>query len=195
MTLLATTPHLLDKAAREFFGRSVKELLLERRLLEAKRLLMFTVRSVEDIADEIGFEDPAYFSRFSANPLATRRPPGAVIVYRENDDSAVQKARKRKLLDSDYVEGGFGSNLGLLKPWTADGADHPDPRGLTDKNVRLHHAANHNRLDCDCNAGGAGQHIRVPFRGTRKGTSCCILQFRSMRTKCGYVTTNVGDLS
>ncbi|MBB2830583.1 UNVERIFIED_ORG: AraC family transcriptional activator of pobA [Rhizobium esperanzae] len=64
VTPLATTPHLLDKAAREFFGRSVKELLLERRLLEAKRLLMFTVRSVEDIADEIGFEDPTYFSRF-----------------------------------------------------------------------------------------------------------------------------------
>ncbi|WP_082929056.1 helix-turn-helix domain-containing protein [Rhizobium aegyptiacum] len=62
--LLAATPHLLDKAAREVFGRSVKELLLERRMLEAKRLLMFTVRSVEDIGREIGFEDPAYFSRF-----------------------------------------------------------------------------------------------------------------------------------
>ncbi|ANM19366.1 AraC family transcriptional regulator protein (plasmid) [Rhizobium sp. N541] len=62
--LLATTPHLLDKAAREVFGLSVKELLLERRTLEAKRLLMFTVRSVEDIAGEIGFGDPAYFSRF-----------------------------------------------------------------------------------------------------------------------------------
>ncbi|PDT00653.1 AraC family transcriptional regulator [Rhizobium chutanense] len=62
--LLATTPHLLDKAAREVFGLSVKELTLERRLLEAKRLLMFTVRSVEDIGREIGFEDPAYFSRF-----------------------------------------------------------------------------------------------------------------------------------
>ncbi|MEF0942991.1 helix-turn-helix domain-containing protein [Rhizobium sp. BR 362] len=62
--LLATTPHLLDKAAREVFGLSVKELLLARRLLEAKRLLMFTVRPVEDIGREIGFEDPAYFSRF-----------------------------------------------------------------------------------------------------------------------------------
>ena len=31
--------------------------------------------------------------------------------------------RKRKLLDSDYVEGGFRSNLGLLKPWTVDSAD------------------------------------------------------------------------
>lgn len=62
--LLATTPHLLDKAAREVFGHTVKEMLLDRRLLEAKRLLMFTIRSVEDIGREVGFEDPAYFSRF-----------------------------------------------------------------------------------------------------------------------------------
>lgn len=64
VNVLATTPHLLDKASREVFGMSVKALLLERRLLEAKRLLMFTVRSVEDVARETGFEDPAYFSRF-----------------------------------------------------------------------------------------------------------------------------------
>lgn len=64
VNLLATTPHLLDKATREVFGLSPKELLLERRLLEAKRLLMFTVRSVEDVGREIGFDDPAYFSRF-----------------------------------------------------------------------------------------------------------------------------------
>ena len=38
--------------------------VFERRLLEAKRLLMFTIRSVEDIAAETGFRDPAYFSRF-----------------------------------------------------------------------------------------------------------------------------------
>ncbi|YBV95102.1 helix-turn-helix domain-containing protein (plasmid) [Phyllobacteriaceae bacterium JZ32] len=62
--LLATTPHLLDRAAREVFGMTVKELLLERRLLEAKRLLRFTIRSVEDIGRDVGFEDPAYFSRF-----------------------------------------------------------------------------------------------------------------------------------
>ncbi|OHV79714.1 helix-turn-helix domain-containing protein [Ensifer sp. LCM 4579] len=61
---LSTTPHLLDKASREVFGQTVKEMLLERRLLEAKRLLKFTIRSVEDIGREIGFDDPAYFSRF-----------------------------------------------------------------------------------------------------------------------------------
>ncbi|WP_439617775.1 helix-turn-helix domain-containing protein [Shinella sp.] len=61
---LATTPHLLDKAARAVFGQTVKDMVLERRLLEAKRLLRFTIRSVEDIGRETGFEDPAYFSRF-----------------------------------------------------------------------------------------------------------------------------------
>ncbi|WP_084726692.1 helix-turn-helix domain-containing protein [Sinorhizobium sp. PC2] len=76
--VLATTPHLLDKAAREVFGQTVKELLLDRRLLEAKRLLKFTIRSVEDIGREIGFDDPAYFSRFfrkrtGETPVAWRR--------------------------------------------------------------------------------------------------------------------------
>jgi AraC family transcriptional activator of pobA len=45
-------------------GTGVKRVVSERRLLEAKRLLLFTVRTVEDIAYEIGFDDPAYFSRF-----------------------------------------------------------------------------------------------------------------------------------
>jgi len=61
---LATTPHLLDKASRAILGTGVKRVVSERRLLEAKRLLLFTVRTVEDIAYEIGFDDPAYFSRF-----------------------------------------------------------------------------------------------------------------------------------
>ncbi|TJV05321.1 MAG: helix-turn-helix domain-containing protein [Mesorhizobium sp.] len=61
---LATTPHLLDKASRAVLGSGVKRVVGERRLLEAKRLLLFTVRTVEDIAYEIGFDDPAYFSRF-----------------------------------------------------------------------------------------------------------------------------------
>ncbi|QPC89774.1 helix-turn-helix domain-containing protein [Mesorhizobium sp. INR15] len=61
---LGSTPHLLDKAAREVLGAGVKRIVSERRLLEARRLLLFTVRTVEDIAYEIGFDDPAYFSRF-----------------------------------------------------------------------------------------------------------------------------------
>jgi AraC family transcriptional activator of pobA len=64
VSALGTTPHLLDKSVREVLGKSVKDVVLDRRLIEAKRLLKFTIRPVEDIAFSIGFKDPAYFSRF-----------------------------------------------------------------------------------------------------------------------------------
>jgi len=61
---LGTTRHLLDKAAHRVLGSGVRQAIGERRLVEAKRLLLFTIRTVEDIAYETGFNDPAYFSRF-----------------------------------------------------------------------------------------------------------------------------------
>lgn len=61
---LGTTRHLLDKAAHQVLGCGVRQAVGERRLVEAKRLLLFTIRTVEDIAYETGFNDPAYFSRF-----------------------------------------------------------------------------------------------------------------------------------
>ena len=75
---LGTTRHLLDKAARQVVGTGVRRAISERRLVEAKRLLAFTVRSVEDIAFEAGFNDPAYFSRFfrhatGVSPAAWRK--------------------------------------------------------------------------------------------------------------------------
>ncbi|MCM2451198.1 helix-turn-helix domain-containing protein [Agrobacterium vitis] len=74
VSALGTTQHLLGKSCRQAYGLSVKAFIDERRLLEAKRLLLFTVRSVEDVAYEIGFHDPAYFSRFFNN--RTGLPPG-----------------------------------------------------------------------------------------------------------------------
>ncbi|TIT28186.1 MAG: helix-turn-helix domain-containing protein, partial [Mesorhizobium sp.] len=75
---LGTTRHLLDKAARQVLGAGVREAIGDRRLVEAKRLLLFTIRTVEDIAYETGFNDPAYFSRFfrqavGVSPAAWRR--------------------------------------------------------------------------------------------------------------------------
>ncbi|MBY5356060.1 helix-turn-helix domain-containing protein [Rhizobium leguminosarum] len=61
---LGTTPHLLAKAGHMAFGQGVKDMIAARRLLEAKRLLLFTIRSLEDIAYEVGLKDAAYFSRF-----------------------------------------------------------------------------------------------------------------------------------
>lgn len=75
---LGTTRHLLDKAAHHVLGSGVRQAIGERRLVEAKRLLLFTIRTVEDIAYETGFNDPAYFSRFfrqavGVAPAAWRR--------------------------------------------------------------------------------------------------------------------------
>jgi AraC family transcriptional activator of pobA len=53
----------LDGAVRGVLNCSVKQAILERRLLEAKRLLRFTIRSVEDVGYSLGFDDPSYFSR------------------------------------------------------------------------------------------------------------------------------------
>lgn len=74
VSALGTTQHLLGKSCRQAYGLSIKAFIDERRLLEAKRLLLFTVRSVEDVAYEIGFHDPAYFSRFFNRH--TGLPPG-----------------------------------------------------------------------------------------------------------------------
>ena len=71
---LGTTPHLLAKACDDVYGMPVKELIVERRLLEAKRLLLFTIRSVEDISFEIGMRDSAYFSRAFRGRVGL--PPG-----------------------------------------------------------------------------------------------------------------------
>ncbi|MDX8515612.1 helix-turn-helix domain-containing protein [Mesorhizobium captivum] len=75
---LGTTRHLLDKAAHQVLGSGVRQSVGERRLVEAKRLLLFTIRTVEDIAYETGFNDPAYFSRFfrqtvGVSPAAWRK--------------------------------------------------------------------------------------------------------------------------
>ncbi|QEN85388.1 helix-turn-helix domain-containing protein [Labrys sp. KNU-23] len=71
---LGTTPHLLARACAASHGVSVKAFIDRRRLIEAKRLLVFTIRSVEDVAYEIGFRDPAYFSRFFRKHVGA--PPG-----------------------------------------------------------------------------------------------------------------------
>ncbi len=46
------------------FGVTPKQLLHNRQVREAKRRLVYTQNPVEHIAYELGFKDPAYFSRF-----------------------------------------------------------------------------------------------------------------------------------
>jgi AraC family transcriptional activator of pobA len=60
---LAVPPAALSKALREVTGQGTKELVRDRVLLEAARLLRFSDLSVGEIAARVGFEDPLYFSR------------------------------------------------------------------------------------------------------------------------------------
>jgi AraC family transcriptional activator of pobA len=60
---LAVPPAALSQALNRVTGRSTKELVTDRVMLEAARLLRFTDRTMGEIAYETGFSDPLYFSR------------------------------------------------------------------------------------------------------------------------------------
>jgi AraC-like DNA-binding protein len=66
-TAFSLTPKRLNEITREKTGKTVTELLHDRLVLEAKRNLSFSNKSVKEISYELGFEDPAYFSRFFKN--------------------------------------------------------------------------------------------------------------------------------
>jgi len=53
----------LSKALGEVAGRSTKELIVDRVMLEAARLLRFTDLTVGEIAHRVGYDDQLYFSR------------------------------------------------------------------------------------------------------------------------------------
>ncbi len=72
------SPGYLTMAIRERTGRTVVEWISERRMAEARRLLVETDESVENIGARIGYDDPTYFSRrfripHGETPAAWRR--------------------------------------------------------------------------------------------------------------------------
>lgn len=54
----------LSRSCRAASGLSALDLLHERLLLEARRLLAYTAAPVAEVARDLGFDDPSYFSRF-----------------------------------------------------------------------------------------------------------------------------------
>ncbi|MEH6307479.1 helix-turn-helix transcriptional regulator [Olivibacter sp. CPCC 100613] len=53
----------LNKIAKQVLGSSVHDVVSARTLLEAKRLLGTTRRSIKEINFELGFKDPSYFNK------------------------------------------------------------------------------------------------------------------------------------
>lgn len=60
---LAMTPSRLYGVVKEFSGLSPKEWITNRLIQEAQRKLHYSSSSVKELAYELGFNDPAYFSR------------------------------------------------------------------------------------------------------------------------------------
>jgi AraC family transcriptional activator of pobA len=59
----------LNRTCREMAGTSAQGLLHQRLLLEASRNLIYTNKPIQVIAEELGFSDPAYFSRFFSRAM------------------------------------------------------------------------------------------------------------------------------
>ncbi len=63
---IAITRGRLDAICRRHAGRTAQQVVHDRIILEAQRSLLFTGLTVAEIAYDLGFADPAYFSRFFA---------------------------------------------------------------------------------------------------------------------------------
>jgi AraC family transcriptional activator of pobA len=62
--LLNKSPKTLSNIFSLYNNKTPLQVIRERLLIEAKRLLYYTEKSVKQITYELGFEDPAYFSNF-----------------------------------------------------------------------------------------------------------------------------------
>ncbi len=62
--MLSVTSDYLNKSVKSLTGKSAKEYILGRIILEAKRVLLFTEQTNKELAYNLGFEEPAHFSNF-----------------------------------------------------------------------------------------------------------------------------------
>ncbi len=60
---LCVTPHYLNEVVKKVSGKTAGEMVRDRVLLEAKRMLVQSFIPIGQIADELGFKDFSYFSR------------------------------------------------------------------------------------------------------------------------------------
>lgn len=53
----------LSELCKRFVGKTMQQMLLDRIILEAQRLLRYSALTVKEIAFRLGYDDPSYFSR------------------------------------------------------------------------------------------------------------------------------------
>jgi AraC-like DNA-binding protein len=65
--LLNISPKALSKITKTYLNKTLTDLISERIVIEAKRDLYLTNKSVKEIAHDLGYDDEYYFSRFFKN--------------------------------------------------------------------------------------------------------------------------------
>ena len=61
--LMGESPVQLNRAIKTVTGKTASEVIIERLILEAKRLLLFSDLSNKEVAYKLNYEDPSYFAR------------------------------------------------------------------------------------------------------------------------------------
>lgn len=82
---LAISPNAFSKKIKHQFRKTPTEIIRERVILEAKKLLHLTSKSIKEIAFQLNFDDEFYFSRYfkkgvGVSPLHYRENVGISIV-------------------------------------------------------------------------------------------------------------------
>jgi AraC family transcriptional activator of pobA len=62
--LMNVSPNHLSETIKKVTGKTAGELIQDRLVLEAKRLLLHSAITAKEIAYYLNFNDPSYFSRF-----------------------------------------------------------------------------------------------------------------------------------
>lgn len=81
------SPAYLTNLAQSHTGRTVKKWITERRMAQARQMLKHTTKSIQQIAEQIGYTDPGYFTRqfrklHGVTPKAWRNKPASQSVTR-----------------------------------------------------------------------------------------------------------------
>ena len=61
---LSLTSKRMNELTRRYLGKTITRMIHDRILLEARRDLVFSVKTVKAIAHELGFDESTYFCRF-----------------------------------------------------------------------------------------------------------------------------------
>ena len=80
-----STAHL-NRLTRQVAGSSALGLIERRIALEGRRMLLFSNLTIKEIGAELGYEDPAYFTRFMTRMLG--QPPG---LFRAGGHDAIER--------------------------------------------------------------------------------------------------------